>query len=101
VIFRQITHDDLGCAPYLTGDEDAAAAAVDPKLDVGGVPGARALHGGCGSPTCSKRTIAPTTCAVAASLLARLGASEVIHVADGGVGTWAGRGWPLAGGERG
>jgi glyoxylase-like metal-dependent hydrolase (beta-lactamase superfamily II)/rhodanese-related sulfurtransferase len=36
VIFRQITHDDLGCASYLVGDEDAGVAAVvDPKLDVG------------------------------------------------------------------
>ena len=35
MIFRQITHDDLGCASYLVGDEDAGVAAVvDPKLDV-------------------------------------------------------------------
>jgi hydroxyacylglutathione hydrolase len=35
VIFRQITHDDLGCASYLIGDEDAGVAAVvDPKLDI-------------------------------------------------------------------
>jgi hydroxyacylglutathione hydrolase len=35
LIFRQITHDDLGCASYLVGDEDAGVAAVvDPKLDV-------------------------------------------------------------------
>jgi hydroxyacylglutathione hydrolase len=34
VIFRQITHDDLGCASYLIGDEDAGVAAVvDPKLE--------------------------------------------------------------------
>jgi glyoxylase-like metal-dependent hydrolase (beta-lactamase superfamily II) len=34
VIFRQITHDDLGCASYLVGDEHAGAAAVvDPRLD--------------------------------------------------------------------
>ena len=39
--------------------------------------------------------------AVAASLLARLGASEVTHVADGGVGAWAGRGWPIARAEGG
>jgi rhodanese-related sulfurtransferase len=31
---------------------------------------------------------------VAASLLARHGALRVVHVTDGGVGTWAGRGWP-------
>jgi hydroxyacylglutathione hydrolase len=35
LIFRQITHDDLGCASYLIGDEDAGVAAVvDPKLDI-------------------------------------------------------------------
>jgi hydroxyacylglutathione hydrolase len=33
--------------------------------------------------------------AVAASLLARAGASRVIHVADGGVGTWESNGWPI------
>ena len=36
VVFRQITHDDLGCASYLIGDEDAGVAAVvDPKLEIG------------------------------------------------------------------
>src|SRR3954453_16316303 len=35
VILRQITHDDLGCASYLVGDEDAGVAAVvDPRLDI-------------------------------------------------------------------
>src|SRR6185369_11610543 len=35
MLFRQITHDDLGCASYLVGDEDAhVAAVVDPKLHV-------------------------------------------------------------------
>lgn len=35
MIFRQITNDDLGCASYLIGDEDAGVAAVvDPKLDI-------------------------------------------------------------------
>jgi hydroxyacylglutathione hydrolase len=35
MIFRQITHDDLGCASYFIGDEDAGVAAVvDPKLDI-------------------------------------------------------------------
>ena len=35
MIFRQITHDDLGCASYLIGDEDAGVAAVvDPKLEI-------------------------------------------------------------------
>lgn len=36
MIFRQVTHDDLGCASYLIGDEEAGAAAVvDPRLDIG------------------------------------------------------------------
>jgi glyoxylase-like metal-dependent hydrolase (beta-lactamase superfamily II)/rhodanese-related sulfurtransferase len=35
MIFRQITHEDLGCASYLIGDENAGVAAVtDPKLDI-------------------------------------------------------------------
>jgi hydroxyacylglutathione hydrolase len=35
MIFRQITHDDLGCASYVVGDEDAGVAAVvDPRLDI-------------------------------------------------------------------
>ncbi len=35
MIFRQLTHDDLGCASYLIGDEGAGVAAVvDPKLDI-------------------------------------------------------------------
>ncbi|HYI37267.1 MAG TPA: rhodanese-like domain-containing protein [Thermoleophilaceae bacterium] len=36
MIFRQVTHDDLGCASYLIGDEHAGVAAVvDPKIDIG------------------------------------------------------------------
>lgn len=35
VIFRQIIHDDLGCASYLVGDGDAGVAAVvDPRFDI-------------------------------------------------------------------
>jgi hydroxyacylglutathione hydrolase len=35
LIFRQITHDDLGCASYLIGDEKAGVAAVvDPRFEV-------------------------------------------------------------------
>jgi hydroxyacylglutathione hydrolase len=35
MVFRQFVHDDLGCASYLVGDEDAGVAAVvDPRLDV-------------------------------------------------------------------
>ncbi|MGI8945746.1 MAG: MBL fold metallo-hydrolase [Thermoleophilaceae bacterium] len=35
MIFRQLTHDDLGCASYLIGDEKAGlAAVVDPQLRI-------------------------------------------------------------------
>ena len=35
MVFRQITHDDLGCASYLVGDEKAGVAAVvDPRFDI-------------------------------------------------------------------
>ena len=35
MIFRQLVHEDLGCASYLIGDESAGVAAVvDPKLDI-------------------------------------------------------------------
>src|SRR3954454_17898842 len=35
MVFRQIVHDDLGCASYLIGDEHAGVAAVvDPKLAI-------------------------------------------------------------------
>jgi glyoxylase-like metal-dependent hydrolase (beta-lactamase superfamily II)/rhodanese-related sulfurtransferase len=35
MIFRQITHDDLGCASYLVGDDKAGVAAVvDPRFEV-------------------------------------------------------------------
>ena len=35
MIFRQLIHDDLGCASYLVGDGDAATAAVvDPRFEV-------------------------------------------------------------------
>jgi hydroxyacylglutathione hydrolase len=33
--------------------------------------------------------------AVGASLVKRHGARDVLHVVDGGVGTWASRGWPI------
>ncbi len=36
MIFRQIAHEDLGCASYLVGDDEAGVAAViDPRLDIG------------------------------------------------------------------
>lgn len=35
MIFRQILHDDLGCASYFIGDETAGVAAVvDPRFDI-------------------------------------------------------------------
>ena len=35
MIFRQITHDDLGCASYLIGDNHAGVAAVvDPRFEI-------------------------------------------------------------------
>jgi hydroxyacylglutathione hydrolase len=35
VIFRQLIHDDLGCASYLIGDEKVGVAAVvDPRFEV-------------------------------------------------------------------
>jgi hydroxyacylglutathione hydrolase len=35
VIFRQITHDDLGCASYFIGDHSAGiAAVVDPRFEI-------------------------------------------------------------------
>ena len=35
MIFRQITHDDLGCASYLIGDNQAGVAAVvDPRFEI-------------------------------------------------------------------
>jgi len=35
VIFRQVTHDDLGCASYVIGDEHAGiAAVVDPRFEI-------------------------------------------------------------------
>lgn len=37
MIFRQLIHDDLGCASYLIGDERAGVAAVvDPRIEVDG-----------------------------------------------------------------
>ena len=35
MLFRQVTHDDLGCASYLVGDDAAGiAAVVDPRLEI-------------------------------------------------------------------
>lgn len=35
MLFRQVTHDDLGCASYLVGDDGAGiAAVVDPRFEI-------------------------------------------------------------------
>jgi glyoxylase-like metal-dependent hydrolase (beta-lactamase superfamily II)/rhodanese-related sulfurtransferase len=35
MLFRQVTHDDLGCASYIVGDDDAGiAAVVDPRFEI-------------------------------------------------------------------
>src|ERR671935_595663 len=35
MLFRQVTHDDLGCASYLIGDDYAGVAAVvDPRFEI-------------------------------------------------------------------
>src|ERR1700683_5833924 len=35
MLFKQITHEDLGCASYLIGDEHAGVAAVvDPRFEI-------------------------------------------------------------------
>ena len=35
MLFRQVTHDDLGCASYLVGDDGAGTAAVvDPRFEI-------------------------------------------------------------------
>ncbi|CAN5282966.1 MBL fold metallo-hydrolase [soil metagenome] len=35
MLFRQVTHDDLGCASYLVGDDEAQiAAVVDPRFEI-------------------------------------------------------------------
>jgi glyoxylase-like metal-dependent hydrolase (beta-lactamase superfamily II)/rhodanese-related sulfurtransferase len=46
VLFQQFLDDDLGCAAYLVGDEEAGiAAVVDPPYAVGPVLDAAARHG--------------------------------------------------------
>ena len=46
MVFRQIVHDDLGCASYFVGDDDAGVAAViDPRFEIGAyLELARYLH---------------------------------------------------------
>src|SRR5829696_650456 len=46
VLFRQIIHEDLGCASYLVGDEGAGVAAVvDPQWDIQPYLRLSRLHG--------------------------------------------------------
>ena len=80
MIFRQITHDDLGCASYLVGDEDAGVAAVvDPRLDIDEYLRARALPGRRASSTSSRPTTTPTTSPGHGRLAAATGATIHIH----------------------
>jgi L-ascorbate metabolism protein UlaG (beta-lactamase superfamily) len=173
MIFRQITHDDLGCASYLIGDEDAGGTAVvDPKLGIdeylalarymgvriehilethnhadhvsghgrlAAATGARihvhrlaepdyahepfdtargpepwaVLTGDTLSSATSRDRTWPSTsrrartassarftsscsrCPASARSGPAHGAAQVLHVADGGVGTWQQHGWPI------
>jgi glyoxylase-like metal-dependent hydrolase (beta-lactamase superfamily II)/rhodanese-related sulfurtransferase len=46
MLFRQIVHEDLGCASYLVGDTDAGVAAVvDPQWDIDPYLHLARLHG--------------------------------------------------------
>ena len=46
MLFRQIIHEDLGCASYLVGDRDAGIAAViDPQWDIDPYRRLARLHG--------------------------------------------------------
>jgi glyoxylase-like metal-dependent hydrolase (beta-lactamase superfamily II)/rhodanese-related sulfurtransferase len=46
LLFRQIIHEDLGCASYLIGDPDSGAAAVvDPQWDIDPYVNLARLHG--------------------------------------------------------
>jgi len=53
MLFRQIIHEDLGCASYLVGDREAGiAAVVDPQWDVEPYRRLARLHGVRIVPTC-------------------------------------------------
>ena len=46
MLFRQIIHEDLGCASYLVGDRDAGIAAViDPQWNIDPYRRLARLHG--------------------------------------------------------
>jgi hypothetical protein len=38
MLFRQITHDDLGCAPYLVGEENASMICSSRQRSAPAVP---------------------------------------------------------------
>ena len=94
MIFRQLIHDDLGCASYLIGDQQAGVAAVvDPRLDIdeylhlARYLGVRIEH--------VLETHNHAEHVSGHGLLKRHGAEHVIHVVDGGVPHWRRAGWPL------
>ena len=63
MIFRQITHDDLGCASYLIGDEDAGRRrGRRPASSTSTSTSRSRATWACGSSTSSRPTTTPTTC---------------------------------------
>jgi len=59
VFFRQVLHQDLGCASYVVGG-GGQALVVDPRWEID-VYVETPASSGCGSPTCSTPTTTPTT----------------------------------------
>ena len=60
MFFRQVLHEDLGCASYVIAD-GGEAAVVDPKWDIDDYLALAEEHG-FASRTSSRRTTTPTTC---------------------------------------
>ena len=73
MIFRQITHDDLGCASYLVGDEDAGVAAV---VSVSGAPAYAAFCDGAGLRDAQNNLTQPTILAPMSGRVTRLNVEE-------------------------
>jgi hypothetical protein len=98
MIFRQLTHDDLGCASYLIGDEDAGVAAVvDPKLNV------VLNRGPLVKETVESHPLSPRQVQQAQedrALVQALGGKQVIHVVEGGPPLWKRQGWPTEQSEK-
>ena len=62
MLFRQLIHDDLGCASYLIGDHGAGVAAVvDPRFEIDEYLELARFIERRASSTCSRRTTTPTT----------------------------------------